>query len=220
MAGRAAGSPSHRERNLIPFSPGSHLRRPCCRQMLSAPRATAWRRAGVLEYAPTQRGERSMSTKLRRRGWLAAGLAVLTGTALVAMAPKLGFGRTGPAQLWSDEPPKVSSQTVPAPDWVAIAKTLKPAVVNVSTKRMESGPSLPKGLDPDDPFAQFFRQFERRPHAVRSLGSGLRHQRGRLHRHQQPRGRRRQRDPRPAVRRPRASRQGRRARSRRPIWPC
>ncbi len=23
----------HRERNLIPFSPGSHLQRPCCRQM-------------------------------------------------------------------------------------------------------------------------------------------------------------------------------------------
>ena len=92
-----------------------------------------------------------MNTKLRRRGWLAVGLAALTGTALVAMAPKLGFSRTGPAQLWSDEPPKVSSQTVPAPDWVAIAKTLKPAVVNVSTKRMESGPSLPKGLDPDDP---------------------------------------------------------------------
>ena len=114
-----------------------------------------------------------MSTKLRRRGLLAVGLAVLMGTALVAMAPQLGFSRTGPAQLWSDEPPKVSSQTVPAPDWVAIAKTLKPAVVNVSTKRMESGPSLPKGLDPDDPFAQFFRQFERRPHAVRSLGSGF-----------------------------------------------
>jgi serine protease Do len=67
----------------------------------------------------------------------------------------------------------VSGQTVPAPDWVAIAKALKPAVVNVSTKRVESGPSLPRGLDPDDPFAQFFRQFERRPHAVRSLGSGF-----------------------------------------------
>ena len=34
-----------------------------------------------------------MNTKLRRRGWLAVGLAVLTGTALVAMAPKLGFSR-------------------------------------------------------------------------------------------------------------------------------
>jgi serine protease Do len=104
---------------------------------------------------------------------MAAGLAVLTGTALVALAPQLGFGRTAPAKLWSEEPPKVSSQTVPAPDWVTLVKTLKPAVVNVSTKRTESGPSLPQGMDPDDPFAQFFRQFERRPHAVRSLGSGF-----------------------------------------------
>jgi len=104
---------------------------------------------------------------------MAAGLAVLTGTALVALAPQLGFGRTGPAKLWSEEPPKVSSQTVAAPDWVTLVKTLKPAVVNVSTKRTESGPSLPQGMDPDDPFAQFFRQFERRPHAVRSLGSGF-----------------------------------------------
>jgi serine protease Do len=114
-----------------------------------------------------------MSIKLRRRGWLAAGLAVVMGAAVIALVPQLGFSRTAPAQLWSDEPPKASGQTVQAPDWVAIAKALKPAVVNVSTKKMESGPSVPKGMDPDDPFSQFFRQFERRPHAVRSLGSGF-----------------------------------------------
>ena len=56
---------------------------------------------GEPERLPTRRGERSMSTKLRRRGWIAAGLAVLTGTALVALAPQLGFSRTGPAKLWS-----------------------------------------------------------------------------------------------------------------------
>jgi serine protease Do len=114
-----------------------------------------------------------MSTRLRRRGWIAGGLAMLAGMALVAVIPQLGFGRTAPARLWTDEPPKVSSQTVTAPDWVTLAKALKPAVVNVSTKRVESGPSLPPGMDPDDPFSQFFRQFERRPRAVRSLGSGF-----------------------------------------------
>jgi serine protease Do len=114
-----------------------------------------------------------MSTKLRRRGVVGGGLAVLTGVALLAVAPQIGFGRTGSDKLWSEDPPKVSAQTVPAPDWVTLAKTLKPAVVNVSTKRVESGPSLPQGMDPDDPFSQFFRQFERRPHAVRSLGSGF-----------------------------------------------
>jgi serine protease Do len=116
-----------------------------------------------------------MSTKLGRRGRIAASLAVLTGTALVALIPQLGFSRTAPAKLWTDEPPKVSSQTVTAPDWVTLAKALKPAVVNVSTKRVESGPTLPKGMDKDDPFGQFFRQFEpqQRPHPVRSLGSGF-----------------------------------------------
>ena len=114
-----------------------------------------------------------MSWKLRRRGAIVASLAVLAGVALVAAAPQLGFGRTTAAKLWTDEPPKVSSQAVTAPDWVTLAKTLKPAVVNVSTKRVESGPSLPPGMDPGDPFSQFFRQFERRPHPVRSLGSGF-----------------------------------------------
>ena len=114
-----------------------------------------------------------MSTTLRRRAWMVAGLAGLTGMALVALIPQLGFSRTAPAKLWTDEPPKVSSQAVPAPDWVTLARTLKPAVVNVSTKRVEQGPSLPPGMDPDDPFSQFFRQFEQRPHPVRSLGSGF-----------------------------------------------
>jgi serine protease Do len=114
-----------------------------------------------------------MSRTLRRRGAIVASLAVLAGVALVAAAPQLGFGRTTPAKLWTDEPPKVTSQAVTAPDWVAFAKALKPAVVNVSTKRVETGPSLPQGMDPGDPFSQFFRQFERRPHPVRSLGSGF-----------------------------------------------
>ncbi|HEY7139435.1 MAG TPA: DegQ family serine endoprotease [Methylomirabilota bacterium] len=114
-----------------------------------------------------------MSSPIRRRGATVATLAVLIGVALVAAAPKLGIGRANATKLWTDEPPKVSGQTVTAPDWVTLAKALKPAVVNVSTKRVESGPSLPPGMSPNDPFSQFFRQFEQRPHAVRSLGSGF-----------------------------------------------
>ena len=114
-----------------------------------------------------------MSRTLRHRGAIVASLVVLAGVALVAAAPQLGLGRTTPVKLWTDEPPKVSSQVVTAPDWVTLAKTLKPAVVNVSTKRVESGPSLPPGMDPGILFSQFFRQFERRPHPVRSLGSGF-----------------------------------------------
>jgi serine protease Do len=114
-----------------------------------------------------------MSTMVRRRGWIVASVATLAGMALVALVPQLGFGRATPMRLWTEEPPKLSSQAVTAPDWVTLAKTLKPAVVNVSTKRVETGPSLPPGMDPNEPFSQFFRQFDRRPHAVRSLGSGF-----------------------------------------------
>ena len=113
-----------------------------------------------------------MTRMLRYRAAIATSLAVLAGIALVAAAPQLGFGRTA-GKLWTDEAPKVSSQAVAAPDWVTLAKAVKPAVVNVSTKRIETGPSLPPGMDPNEPFSQFFRQFERRPHPVRSLGSGF-----------------------------------------------
>ena len=67
-----------------------------------------------------------MSTKLGRRGWMAAGLAVLTGTALVALAPQLGFS--------SDRDPPSSGRTsrrrsrarpCSAPDWVTLVKTLQ-----------------------------------------------------------------------------------------------
>ena len=115
-----------------------------------------------------------MSSTIRRRGAIVATLAVLVGVAVVAAAPKFGFGRANPTKLWTDEPPKVSSQTVAAPDWVTLAKSLKPAVVNVSTKRVETGPALPPGMDPGDPFSQFFKQFRgNRPHPARSLGSGF-----------------------------------------------
>jgi serine protease Do len=115
-----------------------------------------------------------MSKTLRRRGAIVASLAVLAGVALMAVAPQLGYGRTTAAKLWTDEPPKISSQAVTAPDWVTLAKTLKPAVVNVSTKRAETGPSLPQGMDPGDPFSQFFKQFrDGRSHPSRSLGSGF-----------------------------------------------
>src|SRR5262249_35110250 len=134
--------------------------RPACRRPERPPDET-----------PRAKGETSMSTMLRRR--IGAGLAMLAAIALVAVIPQLGFGRTAPAKLWSEDPPKVSGQAVTAPDWVSLGKALKPAVVNVSTKRVESGPTLPPGMDSNDPFSQFFRQFERRPHPVRSLGSGF-----------------------------------------------
>jgi serine protease Do len=59
---------------------------------------------------------------------------------------------------------------------VELAGKLKPAVVNISTTRVESGASEPPpSLRGDDSLDLFFRQFfrDRPPHTVHSLGSGF-----------------------------------------------
>jgi serine protease Do len=113
-----------------------------------------------------------------RAAWLGVTAAALV--ALVVVAPHLGH--TAPtAPLWSERSTVVApATTVPAPNWVELARTLKPAVVNISTKRVEEQAQLQNpfaGQSPfgnDDPFQRFFKQFEapsRR--TVRSMGSGF-----------------------------------------------
>jgi S1-C subfamily serine protease len=60
--------------------------------------------------------------------------------------------------------------------WVELAAKLKPAVVNISTTRVEPGTSGPQSSSRgDDPLDQFFHQFfgDQPPHTVHSLGSGF-----------------------------------------------
>src|SRR5213594_1879116 len=95
---------------------------------------------------------------------------------LVALAPRLGHTRGTNAPVWTEQPIGVPSRVEMRPAWVELAKALKPAVVNISTKRVEQGaPELPKGFEGGSPFEQFFRQFfgNLPPHLVRSLGSGF-----------------------------------------------
>jgi serine protease Do len=83
----------------------------------------------------------------------------------IALAPHLGASAATHA-IWNETPVAVAPATTPAPNWVAIAKELKPAVVNVSTRSMQ------RGNDQTDPFFQQF--FGRQPrHSVRGLGSGF-----------------------------------------------
>jgi serine protease Do len=113
-----------------------------------------------------------------RAAWLGVTAAALV--ALVMVAPHLGH--TAPtAPLWSERSTVVAPATVvPAPNWVELARTLKPAVVNISTKRVEEQAQLQNpfaGQSPfgnDDPFQRFFKQFEApSPRTVRSMGSGF-----------------------------------------------
>ena len=109
----------------------------------------------------------------------AAAVAVVVAAiaAIVGFAPHLAFTSTA-APLWSDRPVAVSpAATVPAPNWVDLAKTLKPAVVNISTKRMDQQSPAQNPFGDNEQLRDFFKQFGipqgSQPHAVRSLGSGF-----------------------------------------------
>ncbi len=95
---------------------------------------------------------------------------------LLAAAPRFGFTAATPP-IWSERSPAAPAPTTTAPAWVELARELKPAVVNISTKRGPGGPDA-RGAVPDDerlnpfqPFGQPFGHQPRRP--VRSLGSGF-----------------------------------------------
>src|SRR5206468_3900087 len=105
----------------------------------------------------------TLDARFRRRLPLAAGLVLV----LVALGAAFGYGRAATTPLWSDQPIAVAPTTVTAPDWVALAQALKPAVVNVSMKR--AAQATPEALDP------FFQQFFGRvpPRVQRGLGSGF-----------------------------------------------
>src|SRR5881398_1491988 len=87
--------------------------------------------------------------------------ALILAVALVAVLPRFGFTQMG-AALWSERPVTTTAPAPAASPWVELARTLKPAVVNISTKRVDKS---------NQSFEQFFGGRPRR--AVRSLGSGF-----------------------------------------------
>src|SRR5262249_58180499 len=77
---------------------------------------------------------------------------------------------------WSEHRTSQSAPSPPRSPWVQLARELKPAVVNVSTKRVEEGWRRLEGSgDEEGQFNPFFRQFfgDQPRRTVRSLGSGF-----------------------------------------------
>ncbi len=108
------------------------------------------------------------------RTFLAGALVALALVTGVALAPHLGFTAGSRAPLWTERALDVAPVPAAAPNWVQLAKELKPAVVNVSTKRVEGGAQMKSPLGQGDPFEQFFKQFGEQPkRSVRSMGSGF-----------------------------------------------
>ncbi|MBI4400078.1 MAG: DegQ family serine endoprotease [Nitrospirae bacterium] len=111
---------------------------------------------------------------------LLVGAGILIGIVVASDMGWLPFGHAVP------EPP-VREAPAPSPttvggdrNFVQIAKTVKPAVVNISTTRTGRGGEGPHGMPFDDPFfrrffgEEFFRRFEApRERKERSLGSGV-----------------------------------------------
>src|SRR2546422_6852146 len=95
------------------------------------------------------------------RGRISGTIALILAVALVAVLPRFGFTQVG-AALWSERRVTTPAPAPAASPWVELARTLKPAVVNISTKRVDKS---------NQSFEQFFGGRPRR--AVRSLGSGF-----------------------------------------------
>ena len=95
---------------------------------------------------------------------------------LVALAPHLGHTNT-PGALWSERPvPIAPAAVVPQASWVELTRALKPAVVNISTRRVEESVQLQGPFGDNEPLQQFFKRFGEQPpprRTVRSMGSGF-----------------------------------------------
>jgi serine protease Do len=103
-----------------------------------------------------------ITTRLGRFTWPAVGVVLL----LVALFPLAGFGREA-QRVWTEKGANAPAvATMPAPNWVEIARAVKPAVVNVSVRGLQKEAS-----DHDDFLQQFGMRSPRR--MVRGLGSGF-----------------------------------------------
>jgi len=104
--------------------------------------------------------------------WIIAATAPLAVLALAIVVPVFALQKSNPAPLWSEHQVAPAAPAPPPSPWVQLARELKPAVVNVSTKRVEEGRRRLEGSgDEQAPFNQFFGDQPRR--TVRSLGSGF-----------------------------------------------
>jgi len=96
-------------------------------------------------------------------------LAALEGTAAAATRPG----------LWSERPKgTLPAGFVPPTSLGPLVKELKPAVVNISTTQVVKRRATMPGMDPNDPFNQFFGQFfggdqQQQVQRLHSLGSGF-----------------------------------------------
>src|SRR5262245_41099826 len=118
--------------------------------------------------------------KHARGGWpaLARVPALGAGGITTGFRVNTGFGLTNGTTppLSTEQPANTAAATVQAPDWVKIGRELKPAVVNVSAKKTESGPTeMQNPFGEGSPFDRYFKDyFGSKPQRhTRAMGSGF-----------------------------------------------
>src|SRR5437667_71456 len=110
------------------------------------PAAGSLRPARRARTTGTQRKEHPM------KRWIVGTPALALAAALVAGLPRVGLTKPH-APLWSERPATSGASVPAASPWVELARALKPAVVNISTKRVEEGWRPPEGpLGQNDPY--------------------------------------------------------------------
>jgi serine protease Do len=109
------------------------------------------------------------------RGWRWPLVGLVAALLVVMLMPQWGITKAATAPLWTERPVAAVATPVPSEGWVRLARELKPAVVNISTKRTVETPEAMSPFGNDERFNDFFRHYfgnqGRRP--VRSLGSGF-----------------------------------------------
>src|SRR5438552_19042051 len=109
----------------------------------------------------------------RRWGWPIGGL--VAGLMVVLLMPQWGFTKAATAPLWTERPVAAAATPAVGEGWVRLVRELKPAVVNISTKRAAvEAPAATSPFGYDERVHEFFRPFfgtqGRRPRP--RLGSG------------------------------------------------
>jgi serine protease Do len=74
--------------------------------------------------------------------WIIGAIAPLAVVAVAIAIPVFAQLKSSPAPFWSEQPVASAVPAPPPSPWVQLARELKPAVVNVSTKRVEEARSL------------------------------------------------------------------------------
>ena len=118
-----------------------------------------------------------MKAWIRNAKWGWPALALVAALAVGGVTTGFSLTKGAQPQLWTEQTPaSATTHTVQAPDWVKIGRDLKPAVVNVSAKRVESAqPEMTGPSDEETPFDRYFKDyFGSRPRRQqRSMGSGF-----------------------------------------------